>query len=281
MMKNATRMSELRTYDIDQILHRWPSLPHLGNEVVCFMSRYDDIHHPLGERYFNRELILVLLLAGRSDIRLNGWAVPLETGTLLLHGPGYLTDHRYATPDIEFITLSLSASLWKEVPSLARTVSRVVASMSRDGDCTLRLDSAATGRLRRGLETLMLDIADSVVRRTVVREHVSRRERLLHEFHTLALQHFREEHTVGFYADRLAVSRQYLTRVLRAETGRGVTDILSELLLAEARSLLLSTMLQVGEVAERLGFGDTAVFCKFFRRHVGCTPLAFRRQRGL
>lgn len=255
MMKNATRMSELRTYDIDQILHRWPSLPHLGNEVVCFMSRYDDIHHPLGERYFNRELILVLLLAGRSDIRLNGWAVPLETGTLLLHGPGYLTDHRYATPDIEFITLSLSASLWKEVPSLARTVSRVVASMSRDGDCTLR--------------------------RTVVREHVSRRERLLHEFHTLALQHFREEHTVGFYADRLAVSRQYLTRVLRAETGRGVTDILSELLLAEARSLLLSTMLQVGEVAERLGFGDTAVFCKFFRRHVGCTPLAFRRQRGL
>ena len=116
MMKNATRMSELRTYDIDQILHRWPSLPHLGNEVVCFMSRYDDIHHPLGERYFNRELILVLLLAGRSDIRLNGWAVPLETGTLLLHGPGYLTDHRYATPDIEFITLSLSASLWKEVP---------------------------------------------------------------------------------------------------------------------------------------------------------------------
>lgn len=281
MMKNATRMSELRTYDIDQILHRWPSLPHLGNEVVCFMSRYDDIHHPLGERYFNRELILVLLLAGRSDIRLNGWAVSLETGTLLLHGPGYLTDHRYATPDIEFITLSLSASLWKEVPSLARTVSRVVASMSRDGDCTLRLDSAATGRLRRGLETLMLDIADSVVRRTVVREHVSRRERLLHEFHTLALQHFREEHTVGFYADRLAVSRQYLTRVLRAETGRGVTDILSELLLAEARSLLLSTMLQVGEVAERLGFGDTAVFCKFFRRHVGCTPLAFRRQRGL
>lgn len=302
MMKNATRMSELRTYDIDQILHRWPSLPHLGNEVVCFMSRYDDIHHPLGERYFNRELILVLL-AGRSDIRLNGWAVSLETGTLLLHGPGYLTDHRYATPDIEFITLSLSASLWKEVPSLARTVSRVVASMSRDGDCTLRLDSAATGRLRRGLETLMtilesdhrflrrrvqllcetlmLDIADSVVRRTVVREHVSRRERLLHEFHTLALQHFREEHTVGFYADRLAVSRQYLTRVLRAETGRGVTDILSELLLAEARSLLLSTMLQVGEVAERLGFGDTAVFCKFFRRHVGCTPLAFRRQRGL
>lgn len=49
----------------------------------------------------------------------------------------------------------------------------------------------------------------------------------------------------------------------------------------EARNLLLTTTLQVGEVAAQLGFGDAAVFCKFFRRHVGCTPLAFRRSRGV
>lgn len=117
--------------------------------------------------------------------------------------------------------------------------------------------------------------------KTVVREHVSRRDRLLREFHALATKHFREEHSVGFYADRLAVSRQYLTRVLRAETGRSVNEILSELQLMEARNLLLTTTLQVGEVAAQLGFGDAAVFCKFFRRHVGCTPLAFRRSRGV
>ena len=69
--------------------------------------------------------------------------------------------------------------------------------------------------------------------------------------------------------------------MLRAETGRSVNEILSELQLMEARNLLLTTTLQVGEVAAQLGFGDAAVFCKFFRRHVGCTPLAFRRSRGV
>lgn len=296
-------MSELRTYDNAQLLHHWPQLPHLDDEVVCFVGNFDNRRYPHNERYFNRELMLVLLTAGHSEIRLNGRPVSLSAGTVLLHGPDYLTDHRSLSSDLEYMALSLSESLWAEEPALSRIVAQLLLTMRRDDDCTLRLSPYAAEHLRSELEALMslldsdhrflrrrvqvhceallLDVADWLSHKTVVREHVSRRDRLLREFHVLATKHFREEHSVGFYADRLAVSRQYLTRVLRAETGRSVNEILSELQLMEARNLLLTTTLQVGEVAAQLGFGDAAVFCKFFRRHVGCTPLAFRRSRGV
>lgn len=45
----------------------------------------------------------------------------------------------------------------------------------------------------------------------------------------------------------------------------------------EARTLLSSTKLTVGDIASRLGFSDAAGFCKFFKRNTGRTPLSYRK----
>ena len=148
-------MSELRTYDNAQLLHHWPQLPHLDDEVVCFVGNFDNRRYPYNERYFNRELMLVLLTAGHSEIRLNGRPVSLSAGTVLLHGPDYLTDHRSLSSDLEYMALSLSESLWAEEPALSRIVAQLLLTIRRDDDCTLRLSPYAAEHLRSELEALM------------------------------------------------------------------------------------------------------------------------------
>ena len=132
-------------------------------------------------------------------------------------------------------------------------------------------------RIQAACNALFLDIADFLSRKTIIRKQVSHKDHVLQEFHALVTRNFREEHFVSFYADKLAISEQYLARIVRAGTGKSVNTIINELLVMEARTLLSSTKLTVGDIASRLGFSDAAGFCKFFKRNTGRTPLSYRK----
>ena len=87
-------------FDNAGMLKRHPDIPHYGEDVVCFESVYGDRNYPEGEAYFNRELYLIFILEGRSEILLNGEHIVMEAGTLLVHGANFLTDHLFSSEDI-------------------------------------------------------------------------------------------------------------------------------------------------------------------------------------
>ena len=49
----------------------------------------------------------------------------------------------------------------------------------------------------------------------------------------------------------------------------------------EAKRLLTSSSLSIGEIAERLGFSTTNYFIRFFKKHAGCTPNEMRRRERI
>ena len=131
--------------------------------------------------------------------------------------------------------------------------------------------------IQAACNSLFLDIADFLSRKTVIKKEISRKDHVLQEFHALVTRNFREEHFVSFYADKLAISEQYLARIVRLGTGKTINSLINELLVMEARTLLTSTKFTVGEIAAKLGFSDAAGFCKFFKRNAGQTPLNYRK----
>ncbi|WP_235911770.1 helix-turn-helix domain-containing protein [Mesorhizobium xinjiangense] len=95
----------------------------------------------------------------------------------------------------------------------------------------------------------------------------------------LVAAHFREHRPVGFYAERLGLSPAHLNRVARAATGHSVQELVNTRLVEEARRDLIFTFLPAQSIAIKLGFSDPAYFSRFFRRHTGATPAAFRRNQ--
>lgn len=83
--------------------------------------------------------------------------------------------------------------------------------------------------------------------------------------------------TAKAYADALAVHIVHLNRVLKAATGHTTSTLISNRLAHEAKLLLQQTTQNVSEIADHLGFTDTAHFCTFFKRHTGLTPGDFRQ----
>jgi AraC-like DNA-binding protein len=74
------------------------------------------------------------------------------------------------------------------------------------------------------------------------------------------------------------LSPNYLANLLRKETDRTFTDLVTERRIERAKELLSSTSLLVREIAHQCGFTDEAYFNRRFRQWVGSTPRNFRRE---
>jgi AraC-like DNA-binding protein len=86
--------------------------------------------------------------------------------------------------------------------------------------------------------------------------------------------------SVPAYAARLGVSTGHLSDVVNQALDAAPGHLIRQARAAEAKRLLAGTALSVTQVSGRLGFADTAYFCRFFRREVGETPGSFRRRAG-
>lgn len=80
-------------------------------------------------------------------------------------------------------------------------------------------------------------------------------------------------------AAALHLSTRTLTRRLRTES-HGFQSIKDSVRRDIALERLATTRQPLSEIAEALGFEDTASFFRAFRRWAGCTPAAFRRRGG-
>jgi AraC family transcriptional activator of pobA len=82
--------------------------------------------------------------------------------------------------------------------------------------------------------------------------------------------------TAKDYADQLAIHVNHLNKVLKENTGKTTTDIISSRVVQEAKILLKQTDWNVSEIAYCLGFDEVAHFSNFFKKQTDLAPLRFR-----
>lgn len=82
--------------------------------------------------------------------------------------------------------------------------------------------------------------------------------------------------TAKDYANRLAIHVNYLNKVLKEQTGKTTTDIISGRIIQEAKLLLKQTNWNISEIAYCLGFEEVAHFSNFFRKQTSLSPMSFR-----
>ncbi len=69
----------------------------------------------------------------------------------------------------------------------------------------------------------------------------------------------------------------HLSRILSAQTGKTLHKNVIDYRLAIAKNDLLTTTLDIDQIAWKTGFSSSAYFIKTFREHVGITPKKYRR----
>lgn len=79
-------------------------------------------------------------------------------------------------------------------------------------------------------------------------------------------------------AAHVAVSESYLTRIFRRDLGIAPRDYLTRYRVGRAKELLRLTNHTITEIANLVGYNDSAYFSRVFHQETGRSPLTFRRQ---
>lgn len=105
-----------------------------------------------------------------------------------------------------------------------------------------------------------------------------RKTRQIEKFRALLDQDFRAHKSLQHYAHGMGVTPGQLSRLCREVLGMSGLDVINARLIHEAQRELIYTHLPVKQLAAELGFDDDAYFSRFFRKHTGKSPKAFRAQ---
>ncbi len=82
--------------------------------------------------------------------------------------------------------------------------------------------------------------------------------------------------SIQYFADQLHLSQNYLSDVLKKESGRSAKDYINDYVVEKAKTVLLNSTDSVSGIAYTLGFNYPHYFSRLFKNKTGMTPQEYR-----
>ena len=164
----------------------------------------------------------------------------------------------------------------KDLDTLCRDIGNLIDSLSRKNHNFAEEINYAYFYI------LLTDMADMAWKRygKSVPSHTSeikRTDSIMNSFIDLLLENILSETSVGFYAEKLCISKQYLSLIVKEKTRVPVGTIISAMRVETAARLLRDPEMTIMQIAEKMSFSDQSSFGKFFKKHTGVSPLKYRQ----
>lgn len=264
----------------------------------------------IGEAHRHQYFQIQLNLAGSTQHHIGATVRPFEPGSLSFvlpyrvhrvpHPPGsrfYVLsfNQRMLRPELDVDPLDLEDVPLERAPEFApfrfqefmdfrlagaelefaeEACARMAAENAQRRFCSLEIIRAhlllLIGTVCRRYERQLLKLAAAQAQRRSRRDALSR-----------VIRHVRENLarrvTLADAARAADLSPNYLAHLLKKETGRTFTDLVTERRMEKAQELLAHTTLRISEVAEAVGFEDEAYFARRFRQCFNVAPRDYRR----
>lgn len=99
---------------------------------------------------------------------------------------------------------------------------------------------------------------------------------LIDNFKNLVAAHAATDRSIDFYAEKLYISTSYLHKMVKKQLNQTPAHVINSVLTNTAKSMLLHSGYNIGEIAEKLSFCDIYSFSKYFKKQTGLSPSAYR-----
>lgn len=100
----------------------------------------------------------------------------------------------------------------------------------------------------------------------------------LEEARSILMESFSNPPTLAALGRQVGLNRSRLSHDFKTRFGKTVYDYVTDIRMEQARTMLRSPELSIGQIAELLGYTHARNFSQAFRRHFGISPRAARKQ---
>lgn len=107
-------------------------------------------------------------------------------------------------------------------------------------------------------------------------QYVSRKKQIFDQFTLLLRQHYTQERSISFYAEKLCITPKYLSQVIYDISGQHARNWIRDHVILEAKALLKCGKYNVQQVSDLLNFANQSFFGSYFKKAVGCSPSAYQ-----
>ena len=126
------------------------------------------------------------------------------------------------------------------------------------------------------LQLLLLCLKENYKKITPNDNTLIKSKKITKEFSELVMHNYMKERNVSFYADKLSITAAHLSTTIKETTGRTCTEIISAMVIMDAKNQLRSTDIPIYQIADSLNFSNVSFFGKYFKRYVGMGPQEYR-----
>ena len=178
------------------------------------------------------------------------------------------------SPIMQYVFRSPVFSLNEEMGNFYRESFSIMTKAASFGR-SFMTHSIAESALVVAIDMLAGAISHDMVKGATLKNS-SRDQTIVGEFMQLALENYRTEHKISFYAHEASLTLSHFCNVISKTTGMTAQQIIMNLIIMDAKTQLINTDLAVSEIALTLGFTAPTTFNRYFKTYTGMTPQEYR-----
>ena len=299
MTSNTSYMEniELKESSIADVL-RYGPVSHVDDDLLLIEDLSQVPKASMPRR--NHDIIIGLCLAGESDYTLNTEEHIVRPDDALIIPNGQVIDSCVRKPGTSGVGIMMSPDFFQEVVGDMREISSLIL-FSRNHP-VFRLSARERVSIMNYFRLIKEKVDDDALlfRKDVVRHLVAamiceignaidriqhnsepaatRADAIFTDFIRLVEQNYKQERRVSWYGEQLCITPKYLSEMVKQVSRRTPNEWIDTYVTTELRVQLRSTTKSIKEIARDMNFPNQSFLGKYFKEHVGMSPMTYRKQ---
>jgi AraC-like DNA-binding protein len=274
----------------------WSGAVYLDNDILL-TEQINKVPMPTEPRYMNF-IMIGLCTKGEVMYQLDTIKQVIKPGDILVVSDRHIVDSYQHSDDMEGLCMIMSVNFFREIIQNVRDISSLFLFSRLHPVMSLKPEEIQTFKeyfqvikekigdkrnhfqkdlIKSLLLAMFYDLSNIIYRMKNGEKPKSRQEVIFTRFIKLVDQNFRHERRVSWYAKELTISTKYLSEVVKSVSHRTPNEWIDYYITLELRVQLRNTVKNIKEIAEELNFPNQSFMGKFFKDHVGMSPLKYRK----
>jgi AraC-like DNA-binding protein len=303
MKRNTSKPASLRLYTIQEFI--LASGSKHGKEFNISSGENLRIEPEISMPFRLNHFVILLVTKGTVRMRLNLVDYDIHANSLVVCSPDVIYEFLSDVKICSFIVTNFSAKLLAEaalnrkyiegfgffmrqyapirelspgeVQNILIIMEQLIAKNKLPGSYPF-----ISELLLNSFKVLFFEIASILYKQINTKNIIlNSKEDLVKRFYAEMSMHFKLRREVEFYAEKLHVTPKYLTKCVKEIVGKSTSEIITQMVIVEAKIKLNNISDPISKIAEELSFSDQFFFSKYFKRASGISPSEYRSQLSI